>query len=176
MAKRELEVVLGLLVVAAPLALTQTLVPRVGMRARVVFQGDSLGATTYVTGSIVRFGSDSVVLGLAGAETLSPVALGVGRRLEISAGRRGHALVGATIGFGVGLVAGALVGAGSVQPERCVPTCGVSGSGPGFAVVGVAAGAVLGGVVGTILGAVVGHGIGPERWLPAAQEPVGTIR
>jgi hypothetical protein len=91
-----------------------------------------------------------------------PLALAPRRRMEVSAGRKGHALEGAGLGFLVGGGLGALLAKGS-------------SGGSGNMDYGAAAGALAIGVgvwVGsTILGGVLGSRMKSDRWRPLVPSP-----
>jgi hypothetical protein len=138
---------LALLVV--PLLQTPATSPlTTGTRVRVTVR-EANGQRTLV-GPLRTF--DSQTLALSSSDGPDHVALPRSSitRIEVSRGKRGHALTGFFLGAVLGLAAVALKDAG------CEPDCDTEGSNGGFAVAAIGGGALLGTGVGALMRS--------ERW------------
>ncbi len=118
-----------------------------------------------ITGNVADLAFDTlIVLPEGGGETLTfdPHDL---RKIEVSQGKKGNALLGLAVGAGVGFTAALVI----CKADAGADTCGGSGQIIGDATALVAAGAA---VIGGGFGAGVGALIKTERWTDAQLPPV----
>jgi hypothetical protein len=108
------------------------------------------------TGTVIDVRVDTLLFTAENQSTpiLVPTASLMG--LEVSRGKRSHALAGAGLGFLAGVLVGGVVGYASAHHA--------AKTGDDLAYLRVPAGALLGGGVGIVVGAVVGATRSGERW------------
>lgn len=145
-------VLLGLVVVEVPLGAQES--PVLNRRVRVSTPQAAGGEPRFV-GTATALRMDTLIV--SGSDTVRAFPLSTIVSLDVSRGRRGHAFVGALVGAGIGVLAGA---AAAGEDD------GQGSTGTGVILVPLGA-AIYGG-----LGALIGSLIRRERWEPIPVESV----
>jgi len=143
-------------------SLAQTMAPTPGSYVRVVFEGDSVRATSYLPGSLIWLRGDSVLVDMGGGQPRAAL-LRPGRHLELRV-HRGLVVPTAAI-------SGAAQGAAVGVTVFAAPECTADSL---FCVLAAGAVAVGGAVVGAVLGGHRGR-VGSERWVRIFLEPSDTM-
>lgn len=137
--------VAALVLIPVPAMSSQTVPLKAGDRIRITAVPN---AFDHRIARVVNVRHDSLLLNVAGAETLAITLAGV-TRLELSTGRRRHTWQGIGVGALIGVSAGAFMGYASGDDRGwCCFTAGAKAAitGGGLGVLG----AVVGGVVGSV--------------------------
>ena len=146
---------LGLCAVSSSLAAQSATDPQsiaAGTHARIISSDDS---KDYIKLTVVGASRDSLRYQLNHESETKALAWQQIRRMDMSTGSHGHAMVG----VGLGLLGGAAIGA-------AMGSSGTKGEMRGLAAMGFG---ILGGVVGGIVGGISGHMWRSENWAPVAR-------
>lgn len=147
---------------AAMLLAQEPAAPQPGATVRVTWACErspaTPGGSCQVAGRLVQLRRDSITV--AGASASTSVGLDAVRRLEASAGSRGHARTGALVGLALGAGLGTALLHGGGSTSLCDRSQNQDALAPSECL-GLTAGAA---VVGAGLGALVGAMITSERW------------
>ena len=157
---------LPLAAVAQPSSVAATVIPERGSRVRLVIPSQEKTGRRQITGTLVQLRRDSVRVRTEDGET-TIVALDAMESIDVSRGRRHHALAAVGAGTLIGTGFGALVGFLS-HSDGCASGGGYCSSAPRSE--DALYGSILGGLGGMIVGALFGLTHTTDRWerIPAA--------
>ena len=111
-----------------------------------------------MVGTVMRSDGDSLVLRLEGTERILAVAYPQLTGLALSRGVKSQTAKGAGIGFLMGAIGGAILGATAPDDGGCC----MGGSGPNWILAAIGGGVL--GVGGLVVGSVIGARHRTERW------------
>jgi hypothetical protein len=144
---------------------------QLGQRIRVL--ATDVTPARWVVGDLVTQDGDSLQLRVAGQAQPISVARRSLHRLEVSQGQRRAVRDGAGIGFGLGVIVGALTQVNKQSSRSCdgwfSSLCSLDREAH------VVQAGLIGGAVGGLLGAALGYAVKSERWegLPLGRARVG---
>lgn len=142
------------------LPLVQAPAQQVGPRIGVL--GTAVTPARWGVGDLAAQDGDWLRLRVAGRAQPARVALRSLTRREVGRGQERAALSGASIGFGLGVIAGALTQLGKAPAGSGDASCG--GHCALHREASVVQTRLIGGAVGSLLGAALGYAVKTERW------------
>ncbi len=132
--------------------------------------------SAWVVGTLVFLDGDSLRIRVAGETAPVVVARPAVQRLEVAKGLKRATFEGGSIGFGLGVIAGAVVASTGAASRSCggafVDLCAIDTEAH------VVEGGLIGGAIGGVVGAGLGYLVRTERWepLPSARARVTLAR